>query len=173
MEKIKVLNQSQHGFSGGRSTITALLDMVVHISDELESGNLIMGCFLDLTKAFDCVSHIILLHKLKHYGIRDHTLSFVKIYLLKSFQYVHNGGEQSSIKQLNCDVPQRSTLGPILFIFYVNDINEHITYKNIRYADGTTILLSYKNIELLNDMYVCTIMQFHKLRHILVIRNYA
>ena len=85
----------------------------------LQNQEYVIGVFLDFSKAFDTVDHVILLTKLSHYGIRGIALDWFKSYLDGRTQYVTYNDEKSSIKSMVCGVPQGSILGPILFLIYI------------------------------------------------------
>jgi len=75
-----------------------------------------------LKKAFDTVNHKILLDKLNHYGIRGFALDFFTSYLMNRQQLVFANGVQSDKMEITCGVPQGSTLGPVQFLLYINDL---------------------------------------------------
>ena len=80
------------------------------------------GVFLDFLKAFDTVNHKILLSKLYHYGIRGIPLNWFETYLHNRTQFVKIGSSQSNAETITCGIPQGSTLGPLLFLLYINDL---------------------------------------------------
>ena len=85
-------------------------------------GNVGLGVFIDLKKAFDTVDHQLLLAKLEHYGVRGGALGLLESYLGGRSQYVVYGGYESERGQVECGVPQGSVLGPLFFLIYVNDM---------------------------------------------------
>ena len=151
-ESKHLINPYQFGYRKGKSTVEALTNIIISVTDELEKGNMSSTSFIDLSKAFDCVSHDILLLKLETYGIRGLALSFIESYISDRYQCVQVNGKTSSLKRLKYGVPQGSILGPILFIIYINDIADFIEFKSVEYADDTTLLSSSKDISNLMHM---------------------
>ena len=92
---------------------------------------------LDFSKAFDCVPHQRLLHKLNYYGISGPTLYWIKSFLSDRTQHVSINGSHSALANVTSGVPQGSVLGPVLFLLYINDITNQIQ-SNIRlFADDS------------------------------------
>ena len=98
--------------------------------------------FIDLRKAFDTVSHKILLQKLYHYGIRGSSHKLIENYLSSRYQFVSHNSTTSSSKAINIGVPQESILGPLLFLIYINDLPNAIIFKPRLFADDTCLILN-------------------------------
>ena len=98
---------------------------------------------LDLAKAFDTVSHNILLKKLELYGLKGVTLDWFSSYLSDRQQQCVVEGCVSKPQLISCGVPQGSILGPLLFLIYINDLPGCLLHtKAHMYADDTTIYAS-------------------------------
>jgi hypothetical protein len=113
---------------------------------------LVCGIFCDLEKAFDCVSHEILLNKLRYYGIKDRQYNLYKWYLQDRFQStICNGLNNTKVyfgwTKVTNGVPQWSILGPLLFIIYINDLPKILKAKSmpILFADDASVLISHSN----------------------------
>ena len=106
---------------------TQLLEALEDWTQAMDSGNTVDIIYLDFCKAFDNVSHRLLLHKLEMYGIIGAVLNWIKGFLLGSKQRrVVINGSKSTNQPVTSGVPQGSVLGPILFLVYVNDITEAV-----------------------------------------------
>ena len=132
------------------STFLALNQLHNYILRLNDSGQHTCGIFLDLKKAFDTANHKILLDKLNHCGIRGLALDFFTSYLKNRQQFVFANGVQSNKMQITCGVPQGSTLGPMLFLLYINDLPLSSNFFCNIFADDTALLISDtdpKNLE--------------------------
>ncbi|KAG8244287.1 hypothetical protein J6590_108383 [Homalodisca vitripennis] len=106
---------------------------------------------IDLTKAFDCIDHKILVDKFHSYGIRNNELNLLRSYLNDRKQMVVQCNDKSSFKNITRGVPQGSILGPFLFVMAVNDFSFNVTCKSVLYADDTTLINSTKYLDELMD----------------------
>ena len=91
LDKWGVVIPGQCGFRAGYSTAMAILDMVEKVRAAWAKGNVALGVFIDLKKAFDTVDHQLLLAKLEHYGVRGGALGLLESYLVqfsKTIRYV-------------------------------------------------------------------------------------
>ena len=148
LENLKLLYSEQYGFRRKHSTYMALLTLMDKLVNALEKKEIVVGIFLDFSKAFDTVDHDILLQKLYHYGLRGCAYSWFESYLTHRTQFVTYNGAKSKKLQIKCGVPQGSILGPLLFLIYINDL--HTVCKHsfpILFADDTNLFLSGKNLD--------------------------
>ena len=114
LNKYSILSCNQDGFWKNYSTAYALIQLYDKLSDAIDKGNVALGLFIDISKAFDTVNHDqILLAKLEFYGVRGVALEWFKSYLSCRSQFVQYNWYNSSSKFIKCGVPQGSILGPL------------------------------------------------------------
>jgi len=99
--------------------------------------------FIDLSKAFGTISHAGLLNKLPFYGIHGRELEWFTDYLLSITQAgQYKGVLEVEVQSVFSGVPQRSILGPVLFIIHFNDVHKPLHFsKIITYADDSNLYL--------------------------------
>ena len=143
-----IIYDLQFGFRQQYSTSHVLINITENIRKALDDGNVGCGVFVDLQKTFDTVDHQILLAKLNHYGICGVSNDWFKSYLSNHNQYVSINGYESGLAAINCGVPQGSVLGPLLFLLYINDLNQAIKFCKVpHFADDTNLLSLSNSIE--------------------------
>lgn len=146
-----ILKDCQFGFRKNFSPKLAVTQLVERILQAQGDGKFSFSVFLDLRKAFDTLDHDILLKKLRHYGIRNVGNAWFRSYLSDRSQYTVINNITSKRSSLNIGVPQGSTLGPLLFLLYINDIpNSTDILKFTLFADDTCITHSHSDIVILS-----------------------
>lgn len=148
LDKFHILSNKQFGFRPGYSTELAMISLTEEIKYAIDSGSVVGGVFLDLSKAFDSISHDILFQKLQSIGVSGVPLELIRNYLRDREQVVYVSGTFSNPKTINIGVPQGSILGPLLFLIYINDLPQCLAHSScILYADDTTILTTDKDVD--------------------------
>ena len=141
----------QFGFRQKYSTVHPLISLTENIRKNLDEGNIGCGILVDLQKAFDTVEHYILLSKLEHYSIRGLANEWFISCLSNRKQYVSINGYDSNLADVKFGVPQGSVLGPLLFLIYINDLNQALKFCKVRhFADDTNLIYFSKSVYRLN-----------------------
>ena len=122
-----ILAHEEYGFRKNLSMEEASYNLTYNILDALNNKFTVGGIFCELTKAFDCVNHSILLSKLEFYGITGSALNLMKSYLSDRYQIVllRNTSSKnyfSDWEKVKLGVPQGSILGLLFFLLYINDL---------------------------------------------------
>ena len=129
------------------------MELIDRTTQDMDRGETHFGIFLDLSEAFDTLNHTILLNKLNHHGIKHCPLKLLESYLSNRLQYVEHANIKSEYIPITTGVPQSSILGPLLFIFSLNDITfPSKLFEFIVYADDTTLFANFSNLNKNNNL---------------------
>ena len=136
-----LVTDKQWAYRKGHSTELLLVHLSETWRTAIDANKVVAVAFVDFKKAFDCVSHAILLHKLNlQFGVQGSLLSWLTDYLTDRTQFSVVNGHHSSVLNVTCGIPQGSVLGPTLFALYTNDLPRAVTSGSIfMYADDTTV----------------------------------
>ena len=140
ISRYNLIKPNQFGFQKNKCTSDAILEFMENVYDSFNDNKHYLAIFLDFSKAFDTISHEILLRKIEHMGFRGPIYRWIQSYLTNRKQFVNIGSKSSDILPTKIGVPQGSTLGPLLFILYINDMSNSLdNLKIVHFADDSTI----------------------------------
>ena len=136
------INKNQHAYRSKHSTVTCLVEVLNYIYKLVDQKMCTAIASLDLSKAFDSISHTLLLHKLSKLGMGESCLKWIKSYLNDRKQKTKFKSYLSSEETVESGIPQGSIIGPLLFICFTNDLADEFTdCKMVSYADDTQLIV--------------------------------
>ena len=146
--KNRKLSSKQHAYKKSYSTVTCLFEFIESIQNHMDKKDLVAVASLDLSKAFDSLSHALILDKLIQKDVDKTVAKWIKSYLENRKQCVKFDKVLSDEEQVESGVPQGSILGPLLFITCTDDLSIQLDqFETYSYADDTQILVTGKTIE--------------------------
>ena len=151
----KAINPSQHGFLPKKSTSTNLNEYLEYLTRKIDDGQPVDVLYLDFSKAFDKVPHGRLIQKLSCYKFPKNLINWIAAWLKQRKQRVLVNGVFSDGCDVISSVVQGSVLGPILFLIYINDIDNCINNKEgiiSKFADDTKVAKVVTNDETAAEM---------------------
>jgi len=129
--QFNILCKEQHGFVQGKSTCTNLLESLNDWTCGIQDGCQTVVIYIDFSKAFDVVQHDKLFAKLRAFGIDGTLLTWIiNLFANRTFQTRIND-LLSAVRNLLSGVTQGSTIGPLMFLIYVNDLIELLNTYDI------------------------------------------
>ena len=146
----KILSNFISAYRKAYSSNHVLLRLKENWKNSLDNKNFVGTVLMDLSKAFDCIPHDLLVAKLHAYGLSEDAVTFIYSYLKRRKQGVKINDTESLFQVLLSGVPQGSILGPILFNIFINDLFLFLKDVDLaNFADDNTIYTANKNIEAL------------------------
>lgn len=144
-----LLTDKQSGYRRKHSTEQQLLYLTHNLYKALDSGNDFTAIYLDISKYFDKIWHVGLLHKCKHdFGITGILLSWLTSYLSDRQQRVQINNTFSSQQTVNAGCPQGSVLGPLLALMYLDGLQQKIDNDILLFADDTSLYASHTTLDI-------------------------
>jgi hypothetical protein len=149
-----IISPTQYAFRPNSSTTLALQTILNNIHKQKNSKQPTLAIYIDLSKAYDTVSHTKLFHKLEHdYNFTTQTTHFFKSYFQNRQQSTHTQHAKSKTQTITHGIPQGSTLSTTFFLLYINDIIKTTPKSKVyTYADDTTLIITASTLQSLQTL---------------------
>ena len=152
LENNNLLSKSQNGFRKKHGTMDTVFKFLMKITNNLNDKQPTLSLFIDFKKAFDTISHELLITKLSDLFLSKNLINWVKHYLMNRSQSTFANGVASSTNLLTYGVPQGSIMGPLLFLIYVNDMPKlPLSSEILLYADDTVLTCSANSLDVISN----------------------
>ena len=139
LDENDIIRDTQHGFRRGRSCLTNLLEFFDRAPESFDKGRQLDVSYLAFSKAFDKVPHKRLCLQLKWHGINTRILHWIENWLSGRQQRVLLNGTKSGWSDVLSGVPQGSVLGPLLFLIFINSIEDDVNSTVLKFADDLKV----------------------------------
>ena len=143
-----ILSPTQYAFRPSSSTTLALQSVLNNIHANIKDKCPTLAIYVDLSKAYDTISHANLIHKLRtEFNFSPYTTKFFASYFNNRKQSTHTQHAQSDVRVITHGIPQGSTLSTTFFNLYINNIIKTVIQSKVyTYADDTTLVITAKNV---------------------------
>jgi hypothetical protein len=149
-----IISPTQYAFRPNSSTTLALQTILNKLHKHKSQRSPLLAIYVDLSKAYDTISHAKLLHKLRHeFNFTEDTTAFFASYFRNRQQSTHTQHAQSQFQTITHGVPQGSTLSTTFFLLYINDILHTVPNSKVyTYADDTTLIITAATLQALETL---------------------
>ena len=148
----KVLSKFVSAYRKSYSSNNVFLKLIEEWKKSLDDKNIIGAVLMDLSEAFDCIPHDMVVAKLRAYGLSMDAVTFIYLYMKRRKQGVEINDTESLFKILLSGLPQGSILGPILFNIFINDLLFFINEAKLaNFTDDNTIYAAKRDLNEFNS----------------------
>ena len=149
----KILSERQFGFLPDKSTHEAIFGVVKEMYSTINNNKLMCMTFVDIAKSFNCVDHKVLCKKLRDVAMSNRVVSWFRTYLNRS-QIIKYGNDVSTEMMVPIGIAQGTVLGPLMFIFYINDcVNTLEKVRLTLFADDCVLYLRGNNWKDIHEIF--------------------
>ena len=149
-----IISPTQYAFRPNSNTTLALQTIIDQLHRHIKQKEPTLAIYIDLSKAYDTVSHTRLLHKLRHdFNFTEPTVAFFASYFRNRQQSIHTQHAQSRTQTITHGILQGSILSTTFFLLYINDIIKTVPDPTVyTYADDTTLIIATKTQQALQKL---------------------